>query len=200
MPYIALQNTTVCNQICKTKLGVVEWGSKWWGQDGCSSGKHNHFCFGSCLILFCHLGLNPEPSRNIDIHSSLMSGMWNFIPVRYFCKILGYRYFFGKVLASYFHPLIFWKLFGIFRYFFIGAISDQFRDFLLGWAFVHTQAAQETCFCHHNNTLSPSSVCHSHCHYDVIFIVIIVNLVNMSGPNKVGEVVFLLIKKCWPSI
>ena len=29
MPYIALQNTTVCNQICKTKLGVVEWGSKW---------------------------------------------------------------------------------------------------------------------------------------------------------------------------
>ena len=28
----------------------------------------------------------------------------------------------------------FWKLFGIFRYFFIGAISDQFRDFsqLLG--------------------------------------------------------------------
>ena len=105
--------------------------------------------------------------------------MRNFIPVRYgtvFLQNPGIPVFFGMVQTLYFHTGIFWKLFGIFRYFFIGATSDQFRDFLLGWAFVHTQAAQETCFCHHNNTLSPSSVCHSHCHYDVTFLVIIVNL------------------------
>ena len=32
---------------------------------------------------------------------------------------------------------MFWKLFGIFRYFFIGATSDQFRDFLLGLLYTH---------------------------------------------------------------
>ena len=57
--------------------------------------------------------------------------MRNFIPVRYgtvFLQNPGIPVFFGTVLALYFHPGIFWKLFGIFRYFFIGAISDQFRD------------------------------------------------------------------------
>ena len=61
------------------------------------------------------------------------SGMRNFIPVRYGTVFLlnsGIPVFFGTVWALYFHTGICWKLFGIFRYFFIGAISDQFRIFL----------------------------------------------------------------------
>ena len=58
--------------------------------------------------------------------------MRNFIPVRYgtvFLQNPGIPVFFGTVQTLYFHTGIFWKLFGIFRYFFIGAISDQFRKF-----------------------------------------------------------------------
>ena len=45
--------------------------------------------------------------------------------------------FFGTALALYFHPGIFWKLFGIFRDFFFGAISDPSHpDFV--WALVYS--------------------------------------------------------------
>ena len=59
----------------------------------------------------------------------------------------GILVFFGTVLALYFHPRIFWKLFAICRFFFFGAISDQFREFpqLIGLLHIciYTQAAQE---------------------------------------------------------
>ena len=68
------------------------------------------------------------------VPSHTASGMRNIIPVRYstvFLQNPGIPAFFGTVLALYFHPRMFWELFD---FFFIGSISDQFREFpqLLG--------------------------------------------------------------------
>jgi len=76
--------------------------------------------------------------------------MRNFIPVRYgtvFLQNPGIPVFFGTVLALYFHPRIFW---GLFDFFFIGSISDQFREFPQLLGLLHINKLPKKKNRHHN--------------------------------------------------
>ena len=99
--------------------------------------------------------LEPQQIQVLSLKSLVSffnqcSSALSMISVRYgtvFLQNPGLPVFFGTVLALYFGPRFFWKLFDIFQVFFIGAISYQFREFpqFLGLLFIRKN------FVHHHN-------------------------------------------------